>query len=94
MKLRDCLKEFAADMEVQLSANEWRGGWNAESLANMLARLDEQRRQLKLAVKRLSQGKVQPGEVVRRAADVANYAMIVADLARKERPSNGRHAPE
>ena len=86
MKLRDCLKEFVGSMEVQLAANDWRGGWDTESFDKMLARLDEQRRQLKLAVKYLGQGKVQPGEVVRRAADVANYAMIVGDLARKTVP--------
>jgi len=84
VKLRDCLKEFVGSMEAQLRANEWRGGWDAESFDKMLARLDEQRRQLKLAVKHLGQGKVQPGELVRRAADVANYGMIIADLARKQ----------
>ena len=84
MKIRECLKIFAGAMEVQLRANEWRGGWDVESFGNMLAALDKQRQQLKLAIKHLSQGKVKPEELVRRAADVANYAMIVAEIARKE----------
>lgn len=87
MKLRDCLKVFARVMEARLRDNEWRGGWDVESFGKMLAALDDQRRQLKLSVKHLSQGKAQPGELVRRAADVANYAMIVAELARKQQPS-------
>lgn len=87
MKLRDCLKVFAGVMEARLRDNEWRGGWDVESFGKMLAALDDQRRQLKLSVKHLSQGKAQPGELVRRAADVANYAMIVAELARKQQPS-------
>lgn len=64
---------FVDEMEARLKANSYRGGWSKDSPEHLINRLFFQVGQL--------EDSVRAGEkdVVRRAADVANFAMIIAD---------------
>lgn len=90
MELRDSVLAFAAQMERKLRANDHKGGWSNESPEWLLSRLREEVAELEQLV--ASGG---PG-VVGEAADVANFAMMVAETAwlrRAERVLGGEEAP-
>jgi hypothetical protein len=82
------LDPFIEVMKEQLRANAHKGDWRERTIhhpgghdepvttAHALVRLQEELRELKLAV---DMGQ-EPEVVAREAADVANFALIVADL--------------
>jgi hypothetical protein len=77
--LRDTVRWFAEKMEARLAANDDRDGWADEDDQYLMDRLGEETREL---VVTLAQAAVSTGlaqEVVHEAADVANFAMMIAD---------------
>jgi hypothetical protein len=72
--LRPPLRRFAIEMECWLRANDHKGGWRDCDPAWLLARLREEAKELEQAMAR-GVG----SEIRREAADVANFAMMIAD---------------
>lgn len=70
--IRPSVLWFALRMEEQLRKNDWKGGWERDEAAALLSRLHEETRELAQAVGG-------EGDVVKEAADVANFAMMNAD---------------
>ena len=71
---------FACQMEQQLVLNDHKGGWTDCGTEWLLTRLLEEARELSVALTSCS-----PLErVVKEAADVANFAMMIADVTRME----------
>jgi NTP pyrophosphatase (non-canonical NTP hydrolase) len=63
---------FAGEMQRQLNENCHKRGWHGMSNAWLLMRLTQETRELQRAIKT---GK----HIVEEAADVANFAMMIAD---------------
>jgi len=80
-----CLTEFFEAMEKKLLANAHKGGWRGEGLRVLLNEVDQELRELAEAVHRYVDGPAtaeRRDAVIAEAADVANRAMMVADVAR------------
>ena len=75
-ELRPELQQFALAMESRLKENDHKGGWDRESPGWLYARLLEELAELLDA---LGFGSME--NIRREAADVANYAMMIADVA-------------
>lgn len=70
--IRAEVQAFAQDMERKLSANDHKQHWSTIPQDKLLRRLKQELRELERAMKK---GK----NVVEEAADVANFAMMIAD---------------
>lgn len=80
IKLRASVRRFAEQMELQLQANEHKGGWDSEHVYMLIQQIGNEHRQLIDAVL------TDPSDiykVIKEAADTANYAMMVADLVHR-----------
>jgi len=71
--MRPQLAWFANEMEQQLEANDHKSGWQYSTLKQLLRRLKQEVGELERAIEK---GKPL---VVEEAADVANFAMMIAD---------------
>ena len=71
---RPLVKAFAKEMEKQLSANEHKGGWEKSSSVSLLDDLKRNYERLKWSINRGGQE-----EATRRAANIANFAMMLAE---------------
>lgn len=78
LRLRPEVAAFAQLMERELRVNDHKGGWQYEDPLCLLDRLREESRELKCAVG----GAItpDPDSVGSEAADVANFAMMIADV--------------
>ena len=83
--LGDSLASFVQVMEEKLRANAHKGGWRACTMGYLLRRLGEETAELRRAIKA---GKPR-AEVVREAADVANFCMMIADTYHPTPDSGG-----
>jgi hypothetical protein len=80
MNLRPEVKRFAEEMERQLQANEHKGGWEDCTICHLIVELRRNSYELERAALRVDAGLTSSTpSVVRRAANVANFAMMVAD---------------
>jgi len=82
---RGTLLWFYGHMETKLLARASKGGWLGEGLNVLLGEVDAEYRELGDAVRRFIDGPATAEKrdaVIAEAADVANRAMMVADLAR------------
>lgn len=77
--LRPEVAAFALAMEQKLRENDHKGGWKKCTLAYLMKRLREETKELADAVSRRSEGWA-AGKFRREAADVANFAMMIADV--------------
>lgn len=77
-ELRAETKWFVGEMEKQLKANEHKGGWQDCDSSFLLEELDKNR--IKLFWMTKSDTKA---DICRRAANIANFAMMIADNARR-----------
>ena len=75
--MRDVVILFALLMEEKLGANDHKRHWSSFTVEYLLRRLRQEVGELERAV---SEGQ-SPPDIGREAADVANFAMMVADLA-------------
>lgn len=81
-ELRPEVAAFARAMEAKLRKHDksrGAGGWKNDDPSRLLARLDEESEELGLAVSPLSKQR-KKAEVLSEAADVGNFAMMVADV--------------
>lgn len=77
--LRDPLRAFVLVMQLKLYENEHKGGWQDCSMSYLLRRLQGELGEVKRAMK----ANKTPDEVDRECADVANFAMMIADNYRE-----------
>lgn len=74
---------FAELMEAKLRENDHKGGWQQDPVTALMARLKEETDELRAVLSRRA-GSATPrsyaAEVGREAADIANFAMMVADV--------------
>lgn len=75
LQLRSVVRLFAEMMEARLRANNHKPGWRNDDLHDLLFRLQEEREELIIAM--LGED---ADAVLREAADVANFAMMIADV--------------
>ena len=71
---------FAEQMEAKLRENDHKGGWENCSLDWLVGRLYREAKELWIEVDRVVP---EPERIIREAADVANFAMMIADIARR-----------
>lgn len=90
---RDEVAWFAGEMERMLRKNDHKSGWDNDYLGDLLSRMREEARELRLIVddaqlypgsRRDNYSTAQLEAIIREAADVANFAMMIADNARLE----------
>ena len=67
---------FAIKMESVLRANDHKGGWTGCAPQWLLMRLKQEVAELEFAMKYHS---VESGSAIKECADVANFAMMIAD---------------
>ncbi len=82
--LRPEVAAFAMLMEEKLLLNDHRPGWKNDAVGALVARLYEEVRELVCAARdprdRDPADRRDPAEIGREAADVANFAMMIADV--------------
>jgi hypothetical protein len=97
-RLRPSLQWFAGVVEGRLAANDYKGNWDDLSLELLLARLVEEAGELALEIGRDARTR---DAIIHEAADVAAYALMLADRAHTCRhlgagvgqPAGGANAP-
>ena len=83
-EVREEVRDFAIEMEERLRANDYKGGWKNELPQFLIARVREELEELDEAVDRIRANCLEDelaDNVWHEAADVANFAMMVADAA-------------
>ena len=83
--MRESVQWFGEQMEHELSDNDWKGTWDNCSFGWLSRRLGQEFRELK---RRLPRGngldRKLATQIISEAADVGNFAMMIADKARQE----------
>ena len=74
---RPIVSHFAEAMEQKLKENDYKGGWSGCTPSWLLRRLRAEINELARALKH---HKRTPALIAREAADVANFAMMIADV--------------
>ncbi len=82
LELRPEVAAFAQAMEAQLRANDHKPGWKDDHSRDLIGRMDDEYTELAQAVRfRLGRSPLtSPATILNEAADVANFAMMVADV--------------
>lgn len=75
----EALQVFSNDMYIKLRENSHKAHWNTVTTEWLLNRCMEELNELQEAL-----GNEDPGDIVRECADVANFAMMIADNVRNE----------
>lgn len=76
LRVRPVVAAFASQMERKLALHDDRPGWQHDSDDSLMVRLREEVNELHVA---LDRGRHVPLDIVGEAADVANFAMMLAD---------------
>ncbi|MGG4449621.1 hypothetical protein [Brevibacillus porteri] len=76
---REQVRWFAGQMEAKLQENDHKGGWEKCQFPFLYRRLIEEVQELRVAYEDQSKSLE---EMIRESADVANFAMMIADKAR------------
>ena len=90
--VRTEVRAFAREMEDRLRANDYKGGWKSEFPQWLIARIRDELEELNAAVDRIRANGLESDlveNVWHEAADVGNFAMMVADAATQHRPIDG-----
>ena len=82
--LREPVRWFAELMEDKLRENDYKGGWDNENIYWLWERLREETSELLAAIDATRDLYADPINIALEAADIANFAMMIADLARKK----------
>lgn len=75
---RKTIKRFALTMESKMQENSYKNGWTSMGLKELIFQLQGEAFELHKAIHRRTST---PDEIAREAADVANYAMMIATNA-------------
>jgi NTP pyrophosphatase (non-canonical NTP hydrolase) len=80
MEIRKSVLKFAEEMEKKLKENDHKGGWRNCTIDYLMQRLFQEWGELSYVVHQKKPRK----EIVSEAADVANFAMMITEVYRKE----------
>ena len=86
LELRPTVQWFAEQMELKLRANDHKDGWSDERIQSLMKRLYGEAWELSLVLERYQADTIHESldpRIIAEAADVANFAMMVADNARR-----------
>lgn len=88
---RPWVNAFADEMEAKLEQNRHKGdreGWSSDAPLELMRRLKEEARELEAALRwpRALPSDADKQRIREEAADVANFAMMIADVAGGMRP--------
>lgn len=83
MEVRESVKWFAEQMENKLKENDKKGGWDDCNIYWLIQRIREEINELLSAVNLNRDLGATKENIIREAADVANFAMMIADITRK-----------
>jgi NTP pyrophosphatase (non-canonical NTP hydrolase) len=83
MEVRESVKWFAEQMENKLKENDKKGGWDDCNIYWLIQRIREETNELLSAVNLNRDLGATKENIIGEAADVANFAMMIADIARK-----------
>lgn len=81
---RPVVETFAEEMEKQLKANDHKGGWETSTNYWLMEGLKKNLAALRTCVNQEPKVLIQQEEIMRRAANIANFAMMIADNAQKQ----------
>lgn len=85
---RDEVVEFSLDMEEQLAKNDHKGGWDDLSIPHLMSRLAEEYAELTRVLQQPCSYeediKRDAEDIIAEAADVANFAMMIAGKVRRK----------
>jgi len=85
--MRESVQWFAGQMENELAKHdEERGeGWKGDGILELFNHLEQEVRELKLAIDESAQsGEINREWVIEECADLANMAMMIADNSREK----------
>lgn len=79
--VRPCVSWFASIMERELKKNDHKPGWQRDTMKDLFARLVDESTELRDEIGRPTFPTVEDGSarIIKEAADVANFAMMIAD---------------
>jgi NTP pyrophosphatase (non-canonical NTP hydrolase) len=83
MNVRESVKWFSEQMESKLKENDKKGGWDNCNIYWLIGRLKEETNELLNAVDLHRDLGASKENIIKESADVANFAMMIADIARK-----------
>ncbi|GIN22583.1 hypothetical protein [Siminovitchia fordii] len=81
--MREQVKWFSHHMENKLKKNDHKGGWENEDIFWLIDRLENEVEELKAAFTDYLHLNGENVSIVDESVDVANFAMMIADIARK-----------
>ena len=81
IELRPEVRWFAEQMELRLRENDWKGGWHNERLGTLCAKLRIELSELERFL--FPRRELELERITSEAADVANFAMMIADNAQR-----------
>ena len=86
LSARQSVQWFANEMEKKLRKNDWKGGWSECSFDWLWDLLNEEIDELSTALDEVidEQNIVTNEDLISECADIANFAMMIADNARKK----------
>ena len=85
MHHREVVKWFASQMEQTLLDNDHKGGWRHMTIKELYSRLADEMGELQTEINFPEQDMA---AIINECADVANFALMVADVARKKLEEN------
>ena len=81
--IREEVLRFALKMEEKLKENDRKGGWNSSSISYLLSGINRETEELSYALGQEGQSysRTDRANIISECADVANFAMMLADNA-------------
>lgn len=86
--IRSEVKWFAEQMESKLQENDHKGGWQQCGKYWLFERMQEEMTELLQELSLFSNDAKNENRIIRECADIANFAMMIADKVREQ--SKGR----
>lgn len=80
---RSVVQWFAQEMERKLQENDYKGGWQGESPFRFANRIHDEWGELADALFRFHTKPSNADAVIAECADIANFALMIADIVRQ-----------
>jgi len=86
-KCRPVVIWFAEWMEVKLEENDHKGGWDDMGFPELIERMKDEIQELESVIdKNIDDPVIRARAVLRECADIANFAMMIADNVKLQEP--------
>lgn len=82
---------MALNMEMELRNNDSKPGWKSDAARDLYNRLCEESNELAKVLDGDAKGKVNKDRVRKEASDIANFAMMIADVSGAFPPDDDEH---